>query len=179
MILRIFPSVPAIFFSTDMQPLDRFQYLDQKHSLRARTALSFAISLFRYVLLWDCLIVFVSTINTFTAHSFVELRRNLSTAGNALTGSIPSELGHLSALQYLDLGTCFFGIVWHCLLPLSMVSLLTPLLNCVSQPLDRFQYLDRKHSLRARTALSFAISLVRYVLLGGLFDSVWFPLSIV
>ena len=152
------------------QPLDSLQCLVRKHSLRARTSLSFATSWFMYVLLWDCLIVFVSTINTFTAHSFVELCvttswqipipwpeafppssdssqlckvfiyvrafmglfdsvcchyrwshhsrfrwivcHNLSTDSNTLTGSIPSELGQLTALQYLWLGTCFWGIVW-------------------------------------------------------------------
>ena len=84
---------------------------------------------------------------------------------NSLTGSIPSELGQLSAVQELWLGTCFWGIVCQRLFPQAMVSPLTPSLNCVSQPLDSFQYLDRKHSLGARTAVSFAISLFMYVLL--------------
>ena len=55
--------------------------------------------------------MFVSATNAFTAHSFVELCRNLSTADNDLSGSIPSELGLLSAMEALGLGTCFSGTV--------------------------------------------------------------------
>ena len=89
------------------------------------------------------------------------LHHHLLTVANALTGSIPSELGQLTALGVLALGTWLWGLV-----PLSMVSSLTLSLNCVSQPLHRWQCLDRKHSLRARRASSFGISCFMYVLLG-------------
>ena len=83
------------------QPLDRFQYLDRKYSLGARQAQCFAISLFTYVLWVDCLIVYVSTINTFTAHSFV------GSDSNNLTGTIPSAIGDMVALAVCRLGESF------------------------------------------------------------------------